>query len=235
LPNVDSKTKEIRFAFFVMFLASLSVVIPLTIFNNLLLVFIVYHLVICLTVPLVDLLLIKRLSLGKSLKFLGFTYDNINKSIITGLIHGTAILTLTTGGFLLFHDFFNSDNIINTLKSWGVKEDDKWLIFLFMILFNGIVEEVFWRGYLYAKFQDYFSRWIVISVVSLFYTSYHLATVLKFFPLSYISILMVLSILIAGLIWGWTRYYFKNIWASAIGHTLATIGYMVVYLLIIRY
>lgn len=161
LPNVDNKTWDIRFAFLIMFLASLSVIIPLTVFNNLLLVFIVYYLVICLTVPLIDLLLIKRLSFSESMQFLGFTNNNRNKSIITGLIHGIVIFALTIGGFYIFYDFFSSGNIINTLKSWGVKEGDKWLIFLLMILFNGIIEEVFWRGYLYEKFRDHFSKWCI--------------------------------------------------------------------------
>jgi hypothetical protein len=41
LLHVDKKTWDIRFTFLIMFLASLSVIIPLTVFNNLLLVFII--------------------------------------------------------------------------------------------------------------------------------------------------------------------------------------------------
>jgi hypothetical protein len=44
LLHVDKKTWDIRFTFLIMFLASLSVIIPLTVFNNLLLVFIIYYL-----------------------------------------------------------------------------------------------------------------------------------------------------------------------------------------------
>lgn len=228
----DDKKKEVCAAFIIMILASLSVIIPLTVFNNLLLVFIIYYLVICLTVPLIDLLIVKRLSFSESLQYLGFANDNKGKSVAIGLLHGIAILAFTIGGFFIFYDFFISGNIAMTLRSWGVGYEAKWLIFLLMILFNGIIEEVFWRGYLYEKFRDSFNRWFVIIVVSLFYMSYHLATVLTFFSVSYMSILMVLFILIAGLFWGLMRYYLKNIWASVLGHTFATIGYMVIYLLI---
>ncbi len=230
--NIDKKAKEISTAFFIMILASLAVIIPLTVFNNLLLVFIFYYLAICLVVPLIDLLVVKRRPINECLQFLGFTDENKKRAIVFGILHGMAILGFTTGGFFVFRDFFMSGDIATTLRSWGVGDEAKLLIFLLMVLFNGMIEEVFWRGYLYEKFGDYFSRWFIIIVVSLFYMSYHLATVLRFFSLSFMSILMVLFIFIAGLFWGWMRYYFKNIWASVLGHTLATVGYMVVYLLV---
>jgi len=230
--NIDKKVKEISAAFLIMVLASLSVIIPLTVFNNLLLVFVFYYLLICLVVPLTDLLIVKRLPFNKTLQCLGFAYENKKRAIVFGILHGMATLAITIGGFFVFRDFFMSGDIVATLRAWGVGDDAKLLIFLVMVLFNGVIEEVFWRGYLYEKFQNHFSRWFVIIVVSLFYMSYHLATVLRFFPISILSILMVLFIFIAGLFWGWMRYYFKNIWASVLGHTFVTVGYMAVYLLV---
>ncbi len=133
---------------------------------------------------------------------------------------------------MLLKDKFLSSDIAVSLEQWGISQNLKWIIFILMVLFNGIVEEIFWRGYTYEKIKNHLNKWLAIFVVTSFYTSYHLATVLTFFKVSYLGFQIVLFIFIAGLIWGWMRYRFNNIWASAIGHTLATIGYMTVYLLI---
>ena len=101
-----------------------------------------------------------------------------------------------------------------------------------MVIFNGFVEEIFWRGYTFGKLGKHLNKWYTIVVITVFYTSYHLATILTFFNISYLSIQMVFFVAIAGFIWGWMKYFFNNLWASAIGHTFATIGYMSIYLLL---
>ena len=229
---VNTKKSEALSALLIMTAACLSVVIPLIVLKKLLFVFIFYHIIACVAVPIIDLLIIKRLSMKESLDYLGFSKIKRKSSITVGFLHGIFFLVATIIGFLIFRDFIESGDIIGALRSWGVPEQGKWVIFFIMVIFNGIIEEIFWRGYIYGKLKDAFSNTFVISVVTLFYTSYHLATVLSFFAPSFISLQIIVFILIAGLIWGWMRYKFNNIWASAIGHTLATVGYMVVYLMV---
>jgi membrane protease YdiL (CAAX protease family) len=132
----------------------------------------------------------------------------------------------------VFKDKLLTGEITFSLEQWGVSKENKWIVFIVMVLFNGVVEEIFWRGYTYGKIGDRLNRWLAMFIVTSFYTSYHLATILAFFKVSYIGLQIILFISAAGFIWGWMRHHFKNIWASAIGHTLATIGYMAIYLLV---
>jgi membrane protease YdiL (CAAX protease family) len=227
--------EKIYHIFVIMSLASLSVIIPLAVFRNLAAVFLLYHIGMCIAVPLIDLLAVKRLSLAEVINFLGFNKANFKSSVQVGLLHGFVFLSLTIGSFFVMKDVFLASDTAASLEQWGVSREAKaakLAVFIIMVLFNGIVEEVFWRGYTYGKIGNQLSKWAAIFVVTSFYTSYHLATVLAFFKISFVGLLMILFIFTAGLIWGWMRYHFQSTWASAIGHTLVTIGYMTVYLLL---
>jgi membrane protease YdiL (CAAX protease family) len=215
-----------------MSLASLSVIVPIAIYRNLIAVFVLYYIGMCLVVPFVDLVLIKRLSLSEVRGYLGLSNVNIKSSILVGLLHGLILLSFTIGGFFVLKDTFLASDINASLEQWGASQDNKWVIFIIMVLFNGMVEEIFWRGYTFGKIGNQLNKWLAIFLVTLFYTSYHLATVLAFFKISYIGLQIIVFIFIAGFIWGWMRYRYKNIWASTIGHTLITIGYMTIYLLL---
>lgn len=216
----------------IMALASLSVIIPLTILKNVIIVFVLYYLGICIAVPMIDLLVFKKLSFKDSLNFLGFSKANSRKSVLIGFAHGIMFFIITVGGFFIFKDAFVSSDVVKSLSNWGITGSDKWIVFLLMVLFNGIIEEVFWRGYTFSKIDSVLSQWPKIVLVTAFYTSYHLATILTFFNLSLISVQMILAVFIAGLVWGWMRINYRNSWASTIGHALATFGYMLVYILI---
>lgn len=228
----EDKKKTAVYSIIIMALASLSVIIPLTLFNNVYAVFFLYYIGMCLLVPFADLLLHRRLSFTEALLFLGFRRENRKNSITAGLIHGSIILVLMLGGFFAFREVFISSDIVSSLAKWGVSENTKWVLFFLMVLFNGIVEEIFWRGYTYGRLKDTVQKWPVILIVTFFYTSYHLATVLTFFKVSFMGIQTVIFIFLAGLLWGWMRYRFNDIFATAIGHTLLTIGYMTIFMLV---
>lgn len=217
-----------------MVLAVLTVVLPLTVFHNVFLTFVLYYGFACLLVPILDLTLAKKLSLRASLQFLGFTRLNARPAILFGLGHGIFIYLITIGAFFVFPNQMLADNnIIGAIRSWGVSSREILPLTLIMLLCNGLMEEIFWRGYIFEKLKSagriVLHPRTIIFLTAVFYTSYHLATILTFFPLSPVSMLLIFSVLIAGLGWGWLKNYYQNLWAPAIGHILATAGYMTVF------
>ena len=227
-----SELKKYWDTYVIMLMASLTVIVPITVYEDLIAVFLLYYIGICIIVPLLDCILLKRMNLRDFINFIGFDNRNVKKSLFIGIGHGLLFFTLTVAGFYIFKDFFMQSTIIENVKAWGVSNESKWILFVIMVLFNGIIEEIFWRGYTYGKLRKYTKKWLTIIIVTLFYTSYHLATVLSFFKLNYLSIQVIFAVFAAGIVWGWMRFKYKNIRASTIGHSFATIGYMTVYLLL---
>jgi membrane protease YdiL (CAAX protease family) len=226
--------KEFIVTLIIMTLAVLSVVIPLTVFHNVFGVFILYYGVMCLLIPVLDLTLVQKLSFRDSLSFLGFTGINVRPAIVFGLGHGILIYLITLSAFFFFPDqMLANKNVITAIRGWGVSGWKTILLTIIMLLCNGIIEEIFWRGYVFEKLKSaggpFQCPWPTIFLTAAFYTSYHLATVLTFFHLSPVSIILTLSIFVAGLGWGWLKNYYQNLWVTAIGHFLATAGYMTVF------
>lgn len=226
------RKERISSIFIVMSLASLSVIIPLAVYKNLIAVFLLYYIGMCIIVPFIDLFVIKKLSFHEVMGNLGIEKVNMRSSLLIGLVHGFIFMAFTIGGFYLLRETFLASDIVVSLEQWGATQEVKLVLFILMVLFNGFVEEIFWRGYTYGKIRDRVNKWFAIFIVTLFYTSYHFATVLAFFKYSFIGLQIVFFIFAVGLLWGWMRYKLANIWASAIGHTLATVGYMTIYLLL---
>ena len=227
----SEKNTEVKAAYIIMTAAVLAVVVPLLVFKNLISVFIIYHIGICLLMPFFDLMILRNMSLKKTLTYLGFESGDNKKPLISGFITGSLFFISMIISFYIFKDFFDQSSVEESLTRWGVDQNSKILIFTGMVIFNGAVEEVFWRGYVYAKLKVRLSKNTLIMIITVFYTSYHMATVFSFFGISFFSIAIIISVFFAGLIWGWQRYTYGSVFAPLIGHSLATAGYMTLYFL----
>jgi len=224
--------KEFLFAISIMLGASLSVILILLIWQNLIAVFLVYYVGFCLFVPAFDIIFLKKKSFHEFLTYLGFTVDDLKTCLFIGFLHGVLLYFLIVGGYFLFQDVFSFESVFPVLKKWGISADGKGLIFAIMILFNGLLEEMFWRGYLLRKVKTTLSTGMTIFLVSLFYTSYHCATIFAFFHFSFLSFVSIIGIFVLGFFWGFIRLFSNSIWISMLGHTLVTFAYMTIFLLL---
>ncbi len=207
---------------FLMILAAASVVVCLEVFNSILATFIVYHIIICLLIPL---LIAKR----KYLKEVGLKPIN---GIKIGILHGIGLIIIIFVGYLIFRDMILNNNAIQTiLANWGITGLLIIPMTLFMIIFNGVAEELFWRGYAQPKLK--LSILPAVIITSVIYASYHAITIFSFLGFGALPISLFISVFLAGILWGWLREKYKSIWPSLLGHALATLGYMLVYVFLI--
>jgi membrane protease YdiL (CAAX protease family) len=232
LTESKMNSKKIITAISLMTAASLSVVIPLLVFQQLFAVFIIYYFGFCLFLPIFDMLFIQKKKRQNFFHWLGFSNTNLKRSLIFGFIHGILFYIIIVGGFSLLKDQFSSQYVLNKINEWNPENVSKWYIFLIMVLCNGILEELFWRGYIYKKLESTLPAIGIIGLITFFYTSYHFATILTFFGNSLLSFLSIIGIASAGFLWGWFRHYYHTLWISTIGHVFATFAYMTIFLML---
>jgi len=218
--------KNIAVTVLIMLLAVLSVVLPLLVFKNVFITFVLYYGVVSLCVPLFDLFVVRRMRWREAMDFLGFKQDKT--SLLFGVFHGLGLFFIILIAYFSLRNLIDTSNVLLAVSSWGA--ESRLLVFALVILFNGFVEEFFWRGYCFGRLQGHY--WKNLALVTVFYVSYHLATIVSFFGVSYISFALIASIALVGLLWGWMRIKFQNTWPSTLGHVLATVGYMTVFLLL---
>ena len=112
-------SRKTYYTLIIMSLASLSVVISLAVFRNLTAVFLLYHAGMCTALPVIDFLIIRKLSLSEAVSYLGFSKTNVKNSVLAGLLHGFVFLSLTIGGFFMLEDVFSASDIAVSLEQWG--------------------------------------------------------------------------------------------------------------------
>jgi len=230
-------------------LGPLTVVVTLLGLRNVWMTFCFYHVVICLLLPLLDTLLLRGCSLGDHLQRLGLsgakrqpTSSRMTRaqrkpfssqpvaSVATGFALGLVMGMGTIVVFKVWGEVFLAGNRIReVLAGWGVAPAEYHLMIAFMIAGNGVAEELFWRGYIHNRLEKVPRRGLAIGITALAYTSYHVVTLGAFLAATWLIGLCSLVVLAAGLIWGWLRERYGNVWPALLGHAGATVGYMVVF------
>ena len=214
-----------------MFLAAFSVWFCLVSLKNVFLTFVVYYLICCIGVPVYDSRILKKEGFSAMLNGLGLSRPS-GKHLLFGISHGLIIYGAMLGAYFLLKSSIDFAGVMKSVLSWGMPVSGKPLIFVIMVLCNGFVEEVFWRGYCMGSLLPAMSKTKAVLLTTLFYASYHMVTLFSFFGVSWLGVILVLVVVTAGLLWGFMRSYYKSIWPSAVGHMFATAGYMTIFLLI---
>ena len=209
--------------------ASLSIIVNLAVFRSILTTFLMYHIFICLIVPAIDILFFKKQNLKYWMKYIGMVPGKNKIGIVIGFVSGMIMFIGIVGGFHLFEHLFLANNTVSkSISAWGIEKQNVVFLFLFMILFNGAAEELFWRGYIHKRLEPVKNRLAAISIASFFYASYHALTLYNFINDLFISMLFLFLIFLAGCFWGWLREHYQTVLPAVTGHIFATIGYMTV-------
>lgn len=207
-----------------------SVVIGcLLLWHDVLAVFAIYHLGICLLLPAAQNILSRRHSLATHLESLGLTGQGTLKGLLTGLGLGIFLAGITILAFRWLGDVFLADqNIPKVLADWGMTGTRLPLVFWFMVLVNAPAEELYWRGFIHTELQDHQPRSATILLIAACYASYHGVTVYLLVANLPVALLFMAAILAAGFAWGWLREKTGSIWPALLGHAGASAAYMIV-------
>lgn len=197
--------------------------------RNVFAVFAAYHLGFCLILPAVQNILRRRLTFSQHLGYLGLTGPGTARGIMLGLGLGAALGWGTILVFKMFGDVFLADqNVPEILARWGVNQSNLPVMFWFMTLINGPLEEIYWRGFVHRQTEGRNQRRTSILLIAVCYASYHGVTVYLLMADIPVALLFLASIFAAGSAWGWLREKTGSVWPAVLGHAGATIGYMMV-------
>jgi uncharacterized protein len=129
--------------------------------------------------------------------------------------------------------FLDIDQLRVLLMEWGFSGGGEIALILVLLIANPILEEVYWRGYMHEKLRKNGTAVYTIWMTGVFYTLYHLLSVVPIFQGIY-SIAAVLPVLAAGLFWGYIREKTGSIAATTVGHGLSDLGIVCVYWFVVR-
>ena len=213
-------------------LGPLAVAIGLLVLKNAFLTFLLFHGLVCLGIPIVDLVVLQKLKVAGVLGSLGLTYHR--GSLRVGVYSGIAFLVAIVFFFYVLRDsVIQEGEIQSLLHSWQIQRNHVFVLLVLMILANSVLEEIYWRGYTLGRFRSQLKTIPAVVLSSLFYASYHLITTANLFSMQ-VGILFTSVIFCAGVFWGAMRVRSGSLYGPIVSHFLADAAVMIIYVAFIQ-
>lgn len=142
-------------------------------------------------------------------------------SILKGLIIGLGSAGVIIATYLLLRQGLDLDGIAKDLiEKSKVTPMNFIFIGLYITLGNSLLEEYFFRGFVYFSLHDLgFKRTALVFSATLF-AAYHLAIFSTWFSLGYMALALV-GLELIGLVYAWINFKSRSIVNSWIAHALA--------------
>lgn len=157
-----------------------------------------------------------------------------SKAVMLGVGSGLLFFLFIYGGLHWLHIYLlDIDQLRVLLWEWGFSGSGEIWLVLILLVANPILEEVYWRGYIYEKLRRDGTAKYAILVTSTFYTLYHLLSVIPIFE-DFFGLIAAVPVFIAGTFWGYIREKTGSITAAIIGHVLSDMGIIFVYWFLVR-
>lgn len=132
-------------------------------------------------------------------------------------------MVIVVFGLLTYRTMTDPESISAMMRDMSYQPRLLIFYFLFMVWGNSLLEEVYWRGYMFHRLRAVSTLPLTIILTAVFYASYHLLMTVPFLGWGK-GIFLTSVVLGAGLFWAWLREKTGSIWPAVISHALADLG-----------
>lgn len=153
------------------------------------------------------------------------------KDLIYSIILGIGVYLVILIAYFSLKSFINLDNIIELLdKNVNVNKDNFLWISIYISFINSLLEEFFFRGFMFLNLRKTSGRKLAYIVSASFFSVYHVAIMGSWFS-PIIFIVAMLGLFIGGIIFNYLNEKSENIYNSWIVHMMAnfsinTVGFI---------
>ncbi|MDX9970365.1 MAG: CPBP family intramembrane glutamic endopeptidase [Candidatus Gracilibacteria bacterium] len=164
----------------------------------------------------------EKKSLKKAL-FENFSFDSFRKHLKKSLLLGLILATIYLSSFLIFKNFIDLESVKTNLSTL-IDLDAKKLIFVgaYIIIINSILEEFFWRAFLFAKFKTVSPKFIAYLIPAIAFSFHHVMFYYNWFTLP-IFITVTIGLIVYSLIMNKIFDYSKDLFSCWLIHALVDI------------
>lgn len=153
------------------------------------------------------------------------------RAIVPAAGLGIAIYALILGGYFLLRNVIDFSGIAGTLSAnAGVNKNNFLFISLYISFINSLLEEFFFRGFLFSNLKQAATRRFAYTFSSLMFALYHVAMMIGWFHPA-ILLLLIAGLIAGGMIFNFLNEKQENIYISWLVHMFAnfainTVGFI---------
>ncbi|GAA4715924.1 CPBP family intramembrane glutamic endopeptidase [Brevibacillus fulvus] len=204
------------------FLGTFAILYGLVIQKDIVVTFIVFHLIVCLGIPVLHGWREGRLRKHWRDAWLGGKLNRAN--LLLSLGSGLFLLAaIVLGVWLLFRRSADPQWVRTVLVTWGIRQQTLWLFGAYLIIVNSLLEELLWRGFIQQRLLLHLPDWQAIGLSSFFYALYHLIIGVVLFGWKW-GMLITVLVYVVGAGWGWMKRRHPTLYVTWFSHLLADTG-----------
>jgi len=120
-----------------------------------------------------------------------------------------------------------SEAMTSKVASFGADTPARFLVFTaFLAVVHSLLEEYYWRWFVFGKLRDYMPSWGAILLSSVAFMAYHVVLLFPFFAGKFLTLVMPLSLGIAvgGAVWAWLYERIGSIYAPWLSHLIIDVA-----------
>ncbi|MFZ1988030.1 MAG: type II CAAX endopeptidase family protein [Minisyncoccia bacterium] len=156
---------------------------------------------------------------GQTERILGLK-DLKLKSLVPGLVVGTGSFGIILAAYAILGNFIDFTGIKTELQTTGITTTNFILIGLYIVFINSLLEEFFFRGFLFLNLKKYASVRIAYFYSAILFAIYHLETIQTWFN-PVLMFLALLSLFVIGLVFNFLNIKANHFLNSWIAHAVA--------------
>lgn len=144
---------------------------------------------------------------------------------------GLGVYAVIVGGYFLTRSFFDFSQIAGSLtENAGVTRDNFLWVSLYISFVNSLLEEFFFRGFLFTNLKKLSSRGFAYFFSAVVFALYHVAMMTGWFGLG-LSVLVLAGLAVGGVIFNWLNEKMDCLYVSWLVHMFAnfainTVGFI---------
>lgn len=151
-----------------------------------------------------------------------FTFEK--KGLLMSLLLGFGVFTLILSGYFLLGPLFDFTSVTGALqKNMGVNAGNFVFVALYISIVNSLLEEFFFRGFAFFTLKELAGRRFAYLFSAGAFAVYHIAIMTSWFSIG-LFLLLIISLVIAGLLFNWLNERNGNIYASWMVHMFANLA-----------
>lgn len=153
------------------------------------------------------------------------------KGILSALGLGIGVYTLILGAYFLISPFFDFSPIAGKLtENAGVSADNFLFVALYISFVNSLLEEFFFRGFVFSNLKRLSSRSLAYWFSSVIFAVYHVAMMTDWFSPA-LFVLVMAGLTVGGLLFNYLNERLNCVYVSWLVHMFAnfsinTIGFL---------
>ncbi len=156
------------------------------------------------------------------------------RSVLWGIAFGLAGLAV---GLIAYFGYFKSspllvgtpDLVADKVRGMSLDSPTQYVLFaLFLALPHSLMEEYYWRWFVFGQLRRVASLRVSVALSSLTFMSHHVIVISQFVPHAPGVVLFSLCVAFGGAVWAWLYHRYGSIYGPWASHVLLDCGVMAI-------